>query len=346
MDRYCISHGKEDAIYEDKLNGEAKQGFKIRRHTMLRVIGIPIRVFREDFSKIIWEINVEGAGKEEDVSEEEMYRSVLISILTKPELIKLDMFLHTYYTLLYEKNKGSYVPLVGKGWEKFQKDEMREKRNNYRTNGGGKRGLPFKIVEKKNGKSVKGRENEETKIPDFAPDAIRLAYLSIEFRTLFKDVKKEDAEKFGYSEIQKIFEGNAELIAFNRKEEIWLEERLLAVNLAWAFHSFFYPIFQNMTFAEVQRDFQELMEGIIHEVMKWEGLYSRIELIRKLKIIYEIRTRAVYGRVQILPEKIPDGFRCVVTGTISDIYAHNDTQDPIYDNMEGETCACQDPEDQ
>ena len=346
MERYCIRCGKADVIYEGKLNHEAGQGIKIDRITMFRMFENPKNTFEEDISSIIYKINEEGSRKEENVSEVEMYRNVLISILTETDLIKLDMYLHTYYTLMYERNKDSYIPLASKEWEKSQRNKMHDKRKNYKFKNNRKRSLPFEILEKEGGKSVKGSVNEETKIPDFAPDAIRLAYLSKEFRTVFEDVKKVDAKKFGYSEIQGIFVENADLIEFSRKEEIWLEERLLAVNLAWAFHSFFYPIFQNMPFAEVQRKFGELIEGIIHEAMKWEGLYSRMEFIMKLKVIYEIRSRAVNGMIQILPEKeIPHSLSQVVTGRISDVCDYNDAEKPIYNNIEGEIYACQEPED-
>lgn len=357
MERYCIGDYEEELGYENEIMKEFERGIKVNEFEIVYAGLSRKRLYDEvgvmdEISEIISR-SCKSSRMHADYAEE-MYQSIFnINLFSK--IVKLDLCMHIYYTVLYEKNRNTYIPLVENDWAEEKKKEIRNKRRDYKSSikkGEGKEKLPFHIEEKENSASEGGRPNEVTKILDFAPDVSRLGYLSPEFRKVFRSIKKNIDSKYSYSNIKRIFEEND--MEFKRKEEIWLMERLLGVNLVWAFYSFFVVIFKDINFNEVEKEFKmpksiehtkyyvqiskigektvepheiemskekrepeekreseeitssllEYVKGIIHEIMKWEGIYSRIELIREMKVIVELRFRSEKCEERIKPEAI------------------------------------------
>lgn len=337
MKRYCIKDCKKESDYANKIGEDVEQKIKINEFAILYAYLSQEEIYpecKEEISKIIEKGRAKNRKRTD--SEEEMYQSIFDVDLTS-NLVKLDIYLHIYYTLLYERNKNIYVPLVEAGWTGDKKRAIRLKRKEYNRNieNISKGKLPFQIVEKENSSSKGGRPNEETKILDFAPDISRLVYLSKEFRKVFSVIKSNTASKYSYSKIKKLFENND--VEIKRKESIWLAERLLGINLTWALYSFFSIILKDMNFKDVEKEFEEKRVGssdnvgntihcfvtteneiksieekdlggmeaeqtvsslfkyikdIIHGIMAWEGVYSRVELVKRLKIVAELKIRS------------------------------------------------------
>lgn len=370
MKRYCIKVYKKESGYENKTGKDAEKKIPINEFVILYAYLSQEKIYLEcqdELSKIFREGCAENRIHTE--SESEMYRSIF-NVDLKSDLVKLDIYLHIYYTLLYEKNKNVYVPLVEAGWTEEKKSEIRSKRKEYNRNieNTSKRKLPFQIVEKENSSSKGGRLNEETKILDFAPDISRLVYLSKEFRTVFGVVKSNTASKYLYSRIKKIFENND--AEFKRKESIWLVERLLGINLTWMLYSFFSILIKDMVFNDVEKgavssdnvvntthyivttenkvktiegkglgameaeqtvsSILKYIKDIIHEIMAWEGVYSRVELVKRLKIVAELKIRSDKEIDRKNPEKILQYlYEKVVKqrmGVLSDIYKTEETR--------------------
>ena len=349
MKRYCIKDCKKESDYANKNGEDVEQKIKINGFAILYAYLSQEKIYpecQEELSKILIKSCAENRIHTD--SESEMYRSIF-NVDLKSDIVELDIYLHIYYTLLYERNKNAYVPLVEAGWTEEKKREIRLKRKEYNRNieNKSKERLPFRIVEKENSSSKGGRLNEETKILDFAPDISRLVYLSKEFRTVFGVIKSNTASKYSYSRIKKLFENNN--AEFKRKESIWLAERLFGINLTWALYSFFSIILKNMNFKDVEKEFEEkgagssnnavnikhyivttekeikpidlkglgeaeaeetvssvleYIKAIIHEIMTWQGVYSRTELIKKLKIVAELKIRSDKKIDRNNPEKI------------------------------------------
>lgn len=312
MERYCIKKdGKDLGCRESYM--KKHENIRFDRITLLRTAlyyGEEIfpecrgdykekSIFPECRDRIreLVKISVEG---ENFGSETDMYQDIFISIVDA-DMVKMDAYLHIYYTLLYEKNRDNYIPLIPQGWTKEKREDIKKRRKECRRNMEQKM-LPFKILEGDNIRSSDSGKKfyEETKIPDFVPNMVRLYYLSKEFRNLFAEIKKDDAGKYRYSEIHKIFQD--EVIESPRKEEAWLLERLLGVNLAWSFYSFFSVVFKGKTFVEIE-GCKDIIQKIIHALMCWKGLYSRTLLVENLKIIYEIRVKSIAINKGIKPEK-------------------------------------------
>lgn len=315
MERYCIKEYAGELSCEHMIEEENRQGIQINEFVLYEVAKTKKEVFPECRKEIVW-LSGRKDGIHTDL-EEEMYQSILNTCYGS-NVMTLDIYLRLYYTVLYEKNKNIYVPLVEDSWTAEKREEIRKKRKEYNRSVGKdiKREMPFQIVEKENSSSTGGRPNEATKIIDFAPGISRLAYLSTEFRNIFKPTKKI-CSKYSYSEIQKIFDYNN--VSIKRKEEIWLIERLLGVNLAWAFYSLFSVLLKGVNFKELEEDLEfpsntgqegtvstvsGYMKSIIHEIMAWEGVYSRTELVIRLKIIVELKIRSEKEGKWNKPEKI------------------------------------------
>lgn len=239
--------------------------------------------------KRLFDLNTEAGDCETTHGEDEMYGDILRDCFSS-ELIKLDLNLQVYYTLLERKNKDLYIPLKEKEWSKEKKDEIQKKRKECRRNkkNGLSREEPFRIVEKDN--SLKNKKEKtyygEVMIQDFAPNMCRWYYLSSKFRNIFGEVRKLD--KYKFSEIKKIFqEAN-----IKRKEEIWLSENLLGINLSLALYSFFSVILKDTNYTTIEKDYAGVIREIIEEIMSLEGIYSRCVIVHKLKIIYELRVKS------------------------------------------------------
>lgn len=68
---------------------------------------------------------------------------------------------------------------------------------------------------------------------------------------------------------------------------MWLIERLLGVNLAWKFYSFFRRILADIPIFIIEESYADIIDKIIRLVMRWEGVYSRCLIVDRLKLICE-----------------------------------------------------------
>ena len=178
---------------------------------------------------------------------------------------------------------------------------IRKKRKECRRAKNGKE-APFVVKEGDNVReSDQGKKSyKETEIQDFAPNLVRLYYLSDGFWKLFKYVKGSNASKYSYMSIKGIFEDD--VVKASRVEEKWLVERLIGANLAWSCYSFFSAVFENMEFKTVEEYYKNSIQNIIREIMLWEGVYSRNGLIARLKTIYELKFGLNKGAPDVSPE--------------------------------------------
>lgn len=228
--------------------------------------------------------------------EDEMYGDILKDIFSS-DIVDLDIKLHIYYTLLYEINKNSFIPLTEENWSREDKEDLRKKRKECnRRKSEEERKPPFEIREQGSENNKKG--NEETMIQNFAPNVCRQYYWSKEFRNIFRTVKTSIANKYKFSEVKELllmernFFDKKDVVFINRKEEIWLCEKVLGINLALAFYSFFAMVFQGMEFKTIENEYKDIMHKIIGEVMSLKGIYSRCAIVHKLKVIYELRKKS------------------------------------------------------
>lgn len=214
-------------------------------------------------------------------TEEEMYGDILLSGLDE-ELIELDVVMHIYYTMLYHRNEKKYIPFLKAEWNSDQKVKIREERKSckrYEKREQSKRKAPFEIS-----------ENDESgfiKIQDFAPEIVRLYYKSGKFRNIFKPIKNRNAEKYERDKIINITK-KEDLVKISRLEEIWLYERLIGLNIADAWYSFWRRVLNGIEYTTIKKEYADIIEKLIKAVMEWEGIYSRNLIVERLKLIYAI----------------------------------------------------------
>ena len=65
-------------------------------------------------------------------SEEDMYETILLDILKMP-VVYLDISLHIYYTILYQKTEGKFTNLLQDNWTKEEKENFRSQRKSWRA---------------------------------------------------------------------------------------------------------------------------------------------------------------------------------------------------------------------
>lgn len=210
-------------------------------------------------------------------SEAEMYCSILYNIF-ESRVIDVDIFMHSYYSILFSETKDDYVGLKQMNWTREEKETFTKARNNIRHNKESKRFVPYHINEK---------FKRKIEIQNFAPDLVRLYYLNKEYRNIFFNTQDSDNLKYFSSEISSVY--TESILKLNRIEEIWLLERLLGINLARELYSLFSVILPQNNFALINVKYQPFLRDIIKEIMKLEGIYSRCFLVRKLKIITRIK---------------------------------------------------------
>ena len=206
-------------------------------------------------------------------TEAEMYGDILLSGLDE-ELIELDVVMHIYYTMLYHRDEKKYIPFLKAEWNSDQKVKIREERKSckrYEKREQSKRKAPFEIS-----------ENDESgfiKIQDFAPEIVRLYYISGKFRNIFKSIKNVNAEKYMRDQIINIAK-NEKLVEISRIEEIWLYERLIGLNIADTWYSFWSKVFIGIESTTIEKDYVDIIEEVIKAVMEWEGIYSRNLIVK------------------------------------------------------------------
>lgn len=175
---------------------------------------------------------------------------------------------------------------------KEYRDVIRGKRknfNDYNKKTEEERNLPFNIIniqvikEANKGEIYYG----ESSILNFAPEVTRLYFLSEKFRKIFTAGKKS-SEKFSYINVINIFKENNSTIEIKQFEEIWLLERLLGINLAWKFYTFFRKILSAEEIYRVEKSYGEIITKIVRSVMQWGGMFSRCLIVENLKLICEI----------------------------------------------------------
>lgn len=221
-------------------------------------------------------------------SEEEMYETILLDILQMP-VVCLDISLHIYYTILYQKTEGKFINLLQDNWTKEEKENFRSQRKSWRAYKKKVKGLyiPFDIDGNTLNFEVYGYQPQKCiQIQDFAPDLVRLYYSNRELRNIFADTQSADTEKYYSKNISSVYQCSN--IQVDRIEEIWLLERILGINLAREVYSLLYPILPK-NFNLIESQYQPLIIEIVHEIMKLEGIYSRCLLVHKLKIITKIK---------------------------------------------------------
>lgn len=289
MERYCITNEQEESVVWSNHDSICVYPF-----TILNIVKNNVGQLFSECQEEIKQLFEKSTDENCIVGDEEsMYFDILESSASS-ELMKLDVCLHTYYTLLYQKNKNTFIALTPSDWTKEERDNLRSKRkecNRYNKKKQDRK-VPFTIVEGANEKVSDAGKTfyKETTIQDFAPNIARVYYLCDEFKNVFCETKKADAKKYNYMQMKTILNNQIVLIA--RKEEIWLSERLLGINLAIAFYSLFSVLLKGITFKEIENEYQKDIRETVHEVMRWEGVYSRSVIVHKLKVICELRIRS------------------------------------------------------
>ena len=238
-------------------------------------------------------------------TEVEMYRDIMMSAIDSI-YVDFDIYMHLNFSARYKKSEGKYVALVKDEWNKDEVREIKTKRKNLKSyiQNNELIKMPFVIDEKDNKKTTdKGKiYYEHTQIRDCVADVVRLYYLSHEFRRLL-DLKDNSAsKKYYYEEIKRKLK--VEAVTIKRHEDIWFLERLLGLNTALSFYSFFQVVFQNLTIKDIESRYSEIMDKIIGIIMNWEGVYSRTIFIHKMKVLWEIskRTKKNVGKNDSIKE--------------------------------------------
>lgn len=293
MKRYCINFKEEN-----KQNGRKEipklSKSKIKVHVCTcekdyrKVLFLKLRAHRsKSKTRRVFDIKNDAFAmyrlqyKELNVFDETELQYDLCNIR---ESFDIDIYLHTYYTLLYNESEKSKIELLDSKWNEtisFQiqrrdyiKNIRRSKKNGH------PQFQPFEIREEITCKKVY--------IPDFAPNLIRFYYMNSAFRNIFKQAEKEDKYKYNQikdivSEYKKVCkQGSYEL----RKEERWLLERLLGCKLAYALYSFFSKVFCNSNIP--QKEYKNIMTPMIEEILKYPGVYGRCEIVPWCKSVYEL----------------------------------------------------------
>lgn len=211
-------------------------------------------------------------------NEEEMYETILFNCLQTP-VVRLDMNMHVYYTILYQNSKKNYINLLPDNWTKDEKEKFRSQRKSCNAYIKKAEGIYFPF-------EIKENRTRRIRIQDFAPNLVRLYYSNKELRNIFSDTQSDDTDKYYSSNILSVYQSPN--MHMDRLEEIWLLERMLGINFAREVYSLFLPILPK-NFSLVKRQFQPLIIGIIHEIVKLQGVYSRCLVVHKLKEIVKIR---------------------------------------------------------
>ena len=249
MERYCIDNKEKNYENREPILQVDERGIRTHKFTLLEVALNDVGMLYPECRQIVTEILKNEEGHGDATTEEIMYQDILASVYGE-ELMLLDIYLHMYYTVLYEKNKNSFVPLAGGKklkicencreqkevnkcvlCDKFRECEkyinyrdysnvLKRKRKNwgdYEKNkeSEGKRYLPFDIKENKTKKKSleSGKEYyEEVQILDFAPEVTRLYYISKEFRNIFNGGKKVVEDKFWITNAINLFKANEDEI--------------------------------------------------------------------------------------------------------------------------------------
>lgn len=114
MKRYCIDNKEERYENVEIISEIDNNGIRTHKFTILSAGAADIKVklmFPEcgDMIREIVESEEENGFAE---TEKNMYQDILVSVYSE-ELMLLDIYLHMHYTVLYDKNKSSFVPLAG-----------------------------------------------------------------------------------------------------------------------------------------------------------------------------------------------------------------------------------------
>lgn len=234
-------------------------------------------------------------------SEEDMYETILLDILKMP-VVYLDISLHIYYTILYQKTEGKFTNLLQDNWTKEEKENFRSQRKSWRAYKKKAKGLymPFDIDENTLKFEAYDQPQKCIQIQDFAPNLIRLYYANSELRNIFTDTQSANTRKYYSEYISSVYQSS--YIHVDRVEEIWLLERILGINLARELYSLLSPIMP-LNFSLIEKEFQQPIIDIVHQIIKLQGVYSRCVLVHKLKEIVKIR-RYGHKTEQLEPLKI------------------------------------------
>ena len=234
-------------------------------------------------------------------SEEDMYETILLDILKMP-VVYLDISLHIYYTILYQKTEGKFTNLLQDNWTKEEKENFRSQRKSWRAYKKKAKGLymPFDIDENTLKFEAYDHPQKCIQIQDFAPNLIRLYYANSELRNIFTDTQSANTRKYYSEYISSVYQSS--YIHVDRVEEIWLLERILGINLARELYSLLSPIMP-LNFSLIEKEFQQPIIDIVHQIIKLQGVYSRCVLVHKLKEIVKIR-RYGHKTEQLEPLKI------------------------------------------
>ena len=173
-------------------------------------------------------------------------------IFFESRVIDVDIFMHSYYSILFSETKDDYVGLKQMNWTREEKETFTKARNNIRHNKESKRFVPYHINEK---------FKRKIEIQNFAPDLVRLYYLNKEYRNIFFNTQDSDNLKYFSSEISSVY--TESILKLNRIEEIWLLERLLGINLARELYSLFSVILPQNNFALINVKYQPFLRDII-----------------------------------------------------------------------------------
>lgn len=336
MKRYCISDTAHEKTSTSKMNlkihpqtlmefaknvdfmNDIQQKDKPERDRMVALLSLVNSQTGESFNKIDNENKVKidfFSECNEDImdlynvdsiasSEEDMYETILLHILKMP-VVYLDISLHIYYTILYQKTEGKFTNLLQDNWLKEEKENFRSQRKSWKAYKKKAKGLymPFDINENTLKSEAYGYQSQKCiQIQDFAPNLIRLYYANSELRNIFTDTQSANTRKYYSENISSVYQSS--YIHVDRVEEIWLLERILGINLARELYSLLSPIMP-LNFSLIEKEFQQPIIDIVHQIIKLQGVYSRCVLVHKLKEIVKIR-RYGHKTEQLEPLKIMD----------------------------------------
>lgn len=333
MKRYIINEKIKDSDSKKNVLKMDDAGIRINRFTFLRAVISKDIIFPEcrDMEKEI--CNYHGVEDTEEI----MYQDILASTHSD-ELGLLDIYLHIYYTLLYENNKSSYTIFAGekerickrrdkkvydtcikckecskckrfKEYTEYTEELVNKRKEIVRYNKKEKknRDFPFEIIERNvkiKSEKTKKEYYGKKEILDFAPEMVRLYYISNRFNKIFNNTERIVEDKYQYQKIKEIFQNYRGKVVIACLEEIWLCERLFRINLAWKFFVFFKEILKDVTFRKIETEYIDIIRKIIGEVKRWGGIYSQCLIIDKLKLICKIKIEGNKEKNSIEPKKL------------------------------------------
>lgn len=293
MKRYCVKRRQISTYDKDCIIEERFEGIRYTPYTIMKMWS-PYKT--DDFVECAEEITamIKDATDTRKISDSacDMYLDILTSAFDSI-YVDFDIYMHLNYTRCYINSKNKFVPLIKDEWDKNSIEEFKKKRKNLKNyiKNNEVKTTPFIIEEKDDKKTTeKGKVYYgTTQVRDCATDIARIYYLSHEFRRLFDLKEKSSPKKYYFEEMKRKLQ--VKDVVIKKHEDIWLCERILGINSALSFYSFFEVVFKDQTIKTIESNYLDIMDKIIGIIMEWEGVYSRTIIVHKMKILWEFLNR-------------------------------------------------------